>query len=1271
MNDQPCSEYTFNNPIRSLNKLAENDSEIRAESDPLKYCNRWMRRLADYSGCELEIQLPYSLDESFALSIAYSFPAELLNYGALSVYQSRPGSSSHYIQLLGTAVNGHGRFLMPCLDGACERVPNWDLEYSVFAGSWQNCFDRLHVVSAGVLCRQFVNDERTIKVFHYKVQDLPLKASQIAFAVGVFDAVRIPGVPFAYAFGPVGKSAQLAHVTDFLGKAFNFYNWYLNSAGGGALKSLGSLSSEVFPFPSYFLVFLKDLPAPFSAANFSALPCDFLHDGTHIEQTYETRRAVCLALAQQYFSLRIDLKSVQDSWLLLGITRYLSELQLRTFHGNNDYRFRVKQDILRLVELEATSENLYVPPLASLAAHLDDQTGSSKLNPLDRARLQEILQLKSRLIFVLLERKIEWTFLQKLLGHLYTESLINRQQREGFSFSLFLKLIKRLTGKDLKSFTDMWITGSGCPQLSLSFLHNRKKSAIEFEVHPQGRNCKYSGNLTVRVQESDIVHEHIVHLDDQTTRFEVPFHSKAKKVRRKPTKAEAEANANAAAEPEDSKAAAEDDSGILNETLVSPISWIRIDPEMEWLARFSLHQPDIMWIEALENDRDVVSQLEAFIALPALAEASESVCFALERFINDWKGFYAVRVEAIMAMSTIGASLPKDNSLRLIGARRLVEMFNKKFGHSNTSLTALPRANNFEIISNVFVQAAIAEGVSKAICIALEVENELSDSAPVLLTTSASPVSSVVMLDQIVGFFGSLLKFNDNSANAFNDSEYLARIIRAGTAVFARCQDSPRFRTQFSSFVAQLHRYARLEFILPSFRNVLMCAVLEACACLRFPPEFEQESLLSFQGALQSLLLPQNSLAVRLEACRLFSQFFREHGYAGDLFTLLQMMFTDRSSSFRLLACKDSFAFESLQYLMRSMESAVEEALRRWCLAEFDDRRCLEQLTSALSTLFTPASDEVSHTATATAASTTGKLKITFNLASTTVAATTAATATPSPSVDDDDDIWLREISPEKPTNTSGAFVTESNESEKSKLLRILNALWSNYDSIPFRYPVDPSVPGYYAIIQHPMDLSTIREHCSSLQLFLSELRQMFQNCFIFNQPESFICEQAKRLRELAVGELREAFPKEKKMIRKVLRGAEEAIVSVLPEDDVFTTSLESNLRSILARLCKHPLAYFFLEPVDYVALNLPTYPLIVKNPMDFGTIRSRLPNYANVTDFETDCRLVLDNCRLFNAQGTLVYQAAVEIERLFVQEMEKNFPQTIKPRIKLSLKLA
>ena len=45
---------------------------------------------------------------------------------------------------------------MPCLDFPGERLANWDLEYSVKSGEWQDVFDRIHLVSSGVLCRQVI-----------------------------------------------------------------------------------------------------------------------------------------------------------------------------------------------------------------------------------------------------------------------------------------------------------------------------------------------------------------------------------------------------------------------------------------------------------------------------------------------------------------------------------------------------------------------------------------------------------------------------------------------------------------------------------------------------------------------------------------------------------------------------------------------------------------------------------------------------------------------------------------------------------------------------------------------------------------------------------------------------------------------------------------------------------------------------------------------------------------------------------------------------------
>jgi bromodomain-containing factor 1 len=57
------------------------------------------------------------------------------------------------------------------------------------------------------------------------------------------------------------------------------------------------------------------------------------------------------------------------------------------------------------------------------------------------------------------------------------------------------------------------------------------------------------------------------------------------------------------------------------------------------------------------------------------------------------------------------------------------------------------------------------------------------------------------------------------------------------------------------------------------------------------------------------------------------------------------------------------------------------------------------------------------------------------------------------------------------------------------------------------------------------------------------------------------------------------------------------------------------------------------------VALNLPLYTTVIKNPMDLGTIAQRLDakKYSSVSKFVQDVELVFSNCMLFNADGSPV----------------------------------
>lgn len=76
--------------------------------------------------------------------------------------------------------------------------------------------------------------------------------------------------------------------------------------------------------------------------------------------------------------------------------------------------------------------------------------------------------------------------------------------------------------------------------------------------------------------------------------------------------------------------------------------------------------------------------------------------------------------------------------------------------------------------------------------------------------------------------------------------------------------------------------------------------------------------------------------------------------------------------------------------------------------------------------------------------------------------------------------------------------------------------------------------------------------------------------------------------------------------------------------------------------MLEDPLAFPFSMPVDPVALNLPLYTTVVKEPMDLGTVRQKLSNkkYPNATKFQEDVERTFENCFKFNADDSQVVGA-------------------------------
>jgi transcription initiation factor TFIID subunit 2 len=199
--------------------------------------------------------------------------------------------------------------------------------------------------------------------------------------------------------------------------------------------------------------------------------------------------------------------------------------------------------------------------------------------------------------------------------------------------------------------------------------------------------------MTIRIHEADgTPYEHVLDIRSPFKRYEVPFNTKYKRVRRNTKRYLArQAAAQAAAEGDAEAAEAmgmvdmgfgleiwekekerenwkvadwtEDDEQVMSG---ATYEWIRMDADFEWIATIEFTQPDFMWVSQLQRDRDVVAQLEvvytlffiyrpliypvlqAVRALSKMPNAIVSSTFTKTVLVSNY--FYRVRCEAALAL---------------------------------------------------------------------------------------------------------------------------------------------------------------------------------------------------------------------------------------------------------------------------------------------------------------------------------------------------------------------------------------------------------------------------------------------------------------------------------------------------------------------------------------------------------------------------------------------------------------------------------------------
>ena len=232
---------------------------------------------------------------------------------------------------------------------------------------------------------------------------------------------------------------------------------------------------------------------------------------------YETRRILCSALTRQWIDHYLGKQSWADAWLSIGLVNYVTGLYLQKSLGNNEYRYRLRSDILKVCKLDVGQPPLYPvnptkydPPLDTKSLYLYEfhpETDSESPR-------YHLLSLKSPIVLYMMEKWLGKGLIQKTLNK-FMVSALSEELPNGISTPHFLRVARKICAKvEMKTFADQWIYGAGCPRFVIKYVFNRKKMMAEFKFIQQCTNasntvfyvCFYTFNDLILLHVGSINH---------------------------------------------------------------------------------------------------------------------------------------------------------------------------------------------------------------------------------------------------------------------------------------------------------------------------------------------------------------------------------------------------------------------------------------------------------------------------------------------------------------------------------------------------------------------------------------------------------------------------------------------------------------------------------------------------------------------------------------------------------------------------------------------
>ncbi|KAI1932740.1 Transcription initiation factor TFIID subunit 2 [Ophidiomyces ophidiicola] len=677
----------------------------------------------------------------------------------------------------------------------------------------------------------------------------PLSALQIGFAIGPFEYINLAQFRESDEDDQLGQNAVPIHAFCLPGRANEIRNTCFPLAK--AIDFI-SLNYGSYPFSSYKLCFIDNAAQntyPYAAlavcSNRLLFPDDIL------DPLYESTRCLVHALASQWVGINIIPREPTDNWVIIGVAYYITDTFMRKLCGNNEFRYRLKSASDQICELDIAR-----PSIWAIGALLN----------IDTSEL-ELVSLKSPLVLYILERRLSKASgkatVSRILSRIFLNGRMGDMPNNSLTTTYFQKLCERFGHVKLDSFFQQWIYGAGCPRFIATQRFNKKKLVVEMMIRQVQsemvaardldestfmRDVKeelqsiYAGNLqhvftgsmTIRIHEADgTPYEHIVEIKEAVTKFDIPYNTKYKRLKRNRRQKERVATLSGI----DLNSELQDDTLLycLGDVLQSEeemqkwrlvdwtkededrmgqesYEWIRMDADFEWICKMSLTMPGYMYLSQLQQDRDVVAQLESIQYMAAQRE-HPLISTIFVRTLMDKRYFYGIRTAAAQAL----VKHAKED-VDWIGLFHLENAFQELFCLHNSPMT---RSNDFSDLASYVLQISIPQAISNV--------KKKDGKAPL----------------RVQKFLYEKLKFNDNSSNKFSDCQYVATLMQSivkallsegevqssglhiGLDQEIELQAESRLRLEL---IEELNRYKRMDEWASSFQNIYTRTAID---CLR------------------------------------------------------------------------------------------------------------------------------------------------------------------------------------------------------------------------------------------------------------------------------------------------------------------------------------------------------------------------------------------------------------------------------------------------------